>query len=162
MAVHLSLLSETGRRGINIDQAMHRIDSVYTSTQCALRLMWRHLMETLSALLAFVRGIHRSHVNSPNKGQWRRALMFSLICAWINGWVNNRKAGDWRLHRAHYDVTVMLLGIYIEPMCLESPGNKQPESPGNNMGTPWFSASYFRKHEYIFMHHICTTLRWRR
>ena len=46
-----------------------------------------------------VRGIHRSPVNSPHKGQWRGALMFSLICAWINGWVNNREAGDWRRHR---------------------------------------------------------------
>ena len=24
-------------------------------------------------------------------GQWHGALMFSLICAWINGWVNNRE-----------------------------------------------------------------------
>ena len=52
----------------------------------------------------FVRGIHRSPVNSPHKGQWRGALMFSLICAWINVWVNNREAGDMRRHRAHYDV----------------------------------------------------------
>ena len=37
----------------------------------------------------FVRGIHRSTVNSLHKGQWRGALMFSLICAWINGRVNN-------------------------------------------------------------------------
>ena len=29
----------------------------------------------------FVRGIHRSPVNSPHKGQWHGALMFSLICA---------------------------------------------------------------------------------
>ena len=55
----------------------------------------------------FVRGIHRSPVNSPHKGQWRGALMFSLICAWINSWINNREAGDLRHHRAHYDVTVM-------------------------------------------------------
>ena len=55
----------------------------------------------------FVRGIHRSPVNSLHKGQWGGALMFSLICAWINGWVNNREAGDLRCHRAHYDVTVM-------------------------------------------------------
>ena len=40
----------------------------------------------------FVRGIHRSPLNSPQKGQWRGALMFSLICAWINGLVNNRDA----------------------------------------------------------------------
>ena len=55
----------------------------------------------------FVRGIHRSLVNSPHKAQWRGALMFSLICVWINGWVNNREAGDLRRYRAHYDVTVM-------------------------------------------------------
>ena len=33
--------------------------------------------------------------------------MFSLICAWINCWVNNREAGDLRRHRVHYDVTAM-------------------------------------------------------
>ena len=55
----------------------------------------------------FVWGIHRSPVNSPHKGQWRGALMFSLICAWINSRVNNREAGDLRHHRAHYDVVVM-------------------------------------------------------
>ena len=51
----------------------------------------------------FVRGIHRSLVNSLYKGQCRGALMFSLICAWIIA----REAGDLRRHRAHYDVTVM-------------------------------------------------------
>ena len=35
----------------------------------------------------FVWGIHRSPVNSPHKGQWRGALIFSLICAWIHGYV---------------------------------------------------------------------------
>ena len=55
----------------------------------------------------FVRGIHRSPVNSPHKGQWRGALMFSLICVWINGCVNNREAGDLRRYCAHYDITVM-------------------------------------------------------
>ena len=60
----------------------------------------------------FVRGIHRSPVNSPRKGQWRGALMFTLICARINGWVNNREAGDLRRYRAHYDVIVMVLGGY--------------------------------------------------
>ena len=58
----------------------------------------------------FVRGIHRSPVNSPHKGQWREALMFSLIWAWMNCWVNNREVGDLRRHRAHYDVTVMCWG----------------------------------------------------
>ena len=55
----------------------------------------------------FVRRIHRSPVNSQHKGQWRGSLMFSLICVWINGWMNNREAGDFRRYRAHYDVIVM-------------------------------------------------------
>ena len=55
-----------------------------------------------------VRGIHRSPVNSPHKGQWRGALMFSLICVWINDWVNNREAGDLKRYRANYDVTLVL------------------------------------------------------
>ena len=48
-----------------------------------------------------------SPVNSPHKGQWCGALMFSLICAWINSWVNNWDAGDLKHHCAHYDVTIM-------------------------------------------------------
>ena len=51
----------------------------------------------------FVRGIHRSLVNSPHKGRWHGALMFSLIFIWING----GEADDLRCHRAHYDVIVM-------------------------------------------------------
>ena len=57
----------------------------------------------------FVRGIHRSPVNSLHKGHWRGALMFSLICAWINGWLDNLDAGDLRRHRAHYDVIAMII-----------------------------------------------------
>ena len=64
-------------------------------------------MATFSALLALCAGIHWLPVNSPHKGQWRGALMLSLICAWISGWVNHREAGDLRRHRAHYDVIVM-------------------------------------------------------
>ena len=66
-------------------------------------IKWKHFPR----YWPFVRGIHRSPVNSPHKGQWRGALMFSLICVWINGWVNNREAGDLKLYRAYYDVIVM-------------------------------------------------------
>ena len=68
---------------------------------------WRHQMETFYALLAICAGIYRSPVNSLHKVQWHGALMFSLICAWINGGVNTWEAGDLRRHGAHYDTTVM-------------------------------------------------------
>ena len=68
-------------------------------------IKWKHFPR----YWPFVRGIHRSPVNSPHKCRWRGALMFSLICAWPSGWVNNRDAGDLRRHCPHYDVTAMLL-----------------------------------------------------
>ena len=42
------------------------------------------------------------------KGQWRGALMFSLICVWTNGWANKQDAHDLRRHRAHSDITVVI------------------------------------------------------
>ena len=66
-------------------------------------IKWKHFPR----YWPFVRRIHRSPANSPHKGQWRGALMFSLICVWINDWVNNGEAGDLRRYRIHYDVTVM-------------------------------------------------------
>ena len=66
---------------------------------------WRHQMEPFSALLVLCE--ENPPVDSPNKGQWRGALMFSLICAWTKRSANNRDAGDLRRHRHHYDVTVM-------------------------------------------------------
>ena len=68
-------------------------------------IKWKHFPR----YWPFVRGIHQSPVNSPHKGQWRGALMFSLICTWIKPWVNNCEASDLRCYRAHYDVTVMEL-----------------------------------------------------
>ena len=50
-------------------------------------IKWKHFPR----YWPFVRRIHRSPVNSPRNGHWRWALIFSLICAWINDWVNNRE-----------------------------------------------------------------------
>ena len=66
-------------------------------------IKWKHFPR----YWPFVRGIHRSPVNSPHKSQWRGALMFSLICAWINSWVNSPEASDLRCNHDHYDATVM-------------------------------------------------------
>ena len=49
-------------------------------------IKWKHFPR----YWPLVRGIHRSPVDSSHKDQWRGALMFSLICVWINGWINNR------------------------------------------------------------------------
>ena len=69
---------------------------------------WCHQIETFLHHWPFVRGIHRPPVNSPHKGQWSVALMFSLICTRTYGWANHRYAGDLRCHHTHYEVTVMV------------------------------------------------------
>ena len=74
---------------------------------------WRHQMGTLSALLAICAG------DSPVTGEFPTQMPVTrsfdvFICAWINGWVNNSDAGDFRHHRVHYDVTVMLMYCYFE------------------------------------------------
>ena len=77
-------------------------------------IKWKHFPR----YWPFVRGIHRSPVNSPHKGQWRRALMFSSICASINVWVN-QSWGRWfetpsrSLWRHFNEVTNTLLFPYI-------------------------------------------------
>ena len=72
-------------------------------------IKWKHFPRSWPC----VRGIHRSPVNFPHKGQWRGVLMFSLICTWINGLVNNGEAGNLRRDRAHYDVTVMIVFFFL-------------------------------------------------
>ena len=79
---------------------------------------WRHQMETFR-----VTGhLCGKPVNSPHKVQWRGALMFSLICALINGWENNGEAGDLRRHRTHYNVTVMSSNSGCRDALLSSAG----------------------------------------
>ena len=81
---------------------IHAWDDIYPPFHDDV-IKWKHFRR----YWPFVRGIHRSPVNSSHKGLWRGALMFSLICARTNGWVNNRDASDLRLQSNHYDVTVM-------------------------------------------------------
>ena len=71
-------------QGANIKHAelgiipYHRVSILHDDV-----IKWKHFPR----YWPFVRGIHRSPVNSPHKGQWRGA--FDVFVAWINGCVNN-------------------------------------------------------------------------
>ena len=69
---------------------------VFTTQECQLlsMLWWCYQMEIFSALLAFCMGNSPVTGEFPHKGQWSGALMFSLICTWINGWVSNCETGE--------------------------------------------------------------------
>ena len=73
---------------------------------------WRHQIDAFSRYWPFVRGIHRSLVNSPHKGQWRGALM---ICAlnkrlskqWWGWWFETPSRSLWR----HCNVYIDFLAV---------------------------------------------------
>ena len=56
----------------------------------------------------FVRGIHRSPMNSRTKPNDAELWCFLWFAPWINGWVKNREASDLGRHRAHYYVIVVI------------------------------------------------------
>ena len=91
--------------GLALSERSHLLNQAWPNHDDVIK--WKHFPR----YWPFVRGIHRSPVNSPHKGKWRRVLMLSLICDWINGWINTREAGDLRRHCAPYDVTVMFCDI---------------------------------------------------
>ena len=61
----------------------------------------------------FVREIHRSPLDSPHKGPVTWTLMFPLMLAETNCWINHRVAGDSGRHDAHFDV------IFMPDRCLQ-------------------------------------------
>ena len=68
----------------------HPCYSCCCASTCWL-IKWKHF----PCYWPFVRGIHRAPAKSPHKGQWRGALMFSLICTRINVWVNMVRLAIW-------------------------------------------------------------------
>ena len=90
---------------IHIPQCKHHLQHIIIIVDVLNHddvIQWKHFLR----YWPFVRGIHRSPVNSLHKGQWRGALVFSLICTWINDWVNSRDAGD-----LNYNSSLIIAGI---------------------------------------------------
>ena len=70
-------------------------------------------METFSALLTICAGNSLITGEFPAQKPVTRSFDVSVICVWISGWVNNRKAGDLRRCRANYDVIVIHFKPYL-------------------------------------------------
>ena len=90
-------------------------------------IKWKHF----PCYWPFMRGIHRSRWMPLTEASDADLWCFSLNCARINGWVNNREAGDLRRHRAHYDV------IVIEPVSAFSPANNPGRANENPIWWRW-------------------------
>ena len=116
-------------------------------------ITWKHLRRDWS----FMKGIHRSPTNSPNKGQWRGALIF--LCACANDWANHRCAGDRRRHRAHYDVTVIciVIGLYwtLCDMCL------LPDTLNSGLCMRWECRECFPCHRWLVIPTCIKARAWR-
>ena len=75
---------------------------------------WHHQLETFCTLLALCAGnsLVTSEFPSQRPVTWSFDVFF-IICAWTNGWVNNRYAGDLRCHHTHYNVIIMWCGSSV-------------------------------------------------
>ena len=110
-------LTQSIKDDILNDRPISSTNSQRQSMECLYKEMykteggsswWRNQMDTFSAW----------PVNFPPKGQRCGALMFSFICALINGWVKNREAGDLRCHRAHYDISLYSCPFHCTPILM--------------------------------------------
>ena len=124
-------------------------------------IKWKHFPRNWP----FVREIHRSPVNFPHKGQWRGALMFSLIYAWMNDWVNNREAGDLRRQHGHYDVIVMFQNLGYDTKLSNSIGWYNTQASPRLCCDPQFS--WTCQHQRMFTtgnalwRRSCSRLAWK-
>ena len=106
-------------------------------------IKWKHFPR----YWPYVRGIHRWPVDSPQQGQWCGAMMLSLICAWTNGWANNRDDGDLRRHRTPFYITVIrpnnsLLWIQIITCGCDNPPPISPISVLDLLPATYWSSEF--------------------
>ena len=73
-------------------------------------IKWKHFPR----YWPFVRGIHRSPVNSPHKDQRGGALMFSLICA-LNKRLSKQSWGWWFDTLIRDDIVIKIISIPSMP-----------------------------------------------
>ena len=84
ITAEMMFLIKSSGRFLILKQTIRRSHNYATAgTTASFYPWWRHQMETFSTLLAICAGNSPVPVNSPHKGQWHGAFMFSLICAWI-------------------------------------------------------------------------------
>ena len=98
-----------------ISMQMDRWHELTSTTMIYVNMPWVRIVTTLPCKILPIMTSSNGNIFrvtghlcgefTDHQGQWRRALMFCFIYAWINGWVTNREAGDLRRHRAFHDVT---------------------------------------------------------
>ena len=103
-------------------------------------------------------------VDSPHKGQWRGALMLSLICAIRSGWGNNRDAGDLRRHHPHYDITALSIRTarwHLKPVIVSCAWYREgPMHPALSTIPPKWLRDIFRHQLRYFYGYVAHTVDW--
>ena len=84
--------------------------TIWTNYQLDLHMMMTSSNENIFRVTVHLWGESAGHCwISPTKASDAELpVMFSVTCAWTNGWANNRDAGDMRRHRTHYEVNEMM------------------------------------------------------
>ena len=95
-----------------VEEVYFPIMFIYFYEYLRMQSWWQ--METFFALLALSEENPPVTGGPPHKGQWRRALKFSLVCAWTDSRANNRDAGD--IHPI-IGVDVIAIILLIDSAC---------------------------------------------
>ena len=120
---------------------MNRAASKETDQKHGDVIKWKHFPR----YWPFVRGIHRSPVKALRKGQWRGALMFSLIYAWTNG-ISNHRRFDCVLNRLFRRRSMKTWKIHVTGLC-EGNSPVTGEFPAQRPVTRIFFSIWWRHHE---------------
>ena len=80
---------------------------------------WIRFMKYFPRHSPLCEGNPRITDDSPHKGQWCVAMMFSLMCVWTKVCANSRDAGDFRSQGTHCDVIVMWNAINPGPYLID-------------------------------------------
>ena len=91
---------------LNNDVNIH-LNNLSTEIKQIIWLWWRHQMGTFSALLVLCAKFTGDRWIPRTKASDAELWCFLWSAPCINGWVNNREAGNLRRHCGHYDVIVM-------------------------------------------------------
>ena len=121
VATYRVFITNCGDESVYQDSTARSVTSLYIASSIYVTKGWNlksiHMVMSSNGVIFRFTGPLSGKITGhrwipPHKGQRRGALMLSLICAWIGGWVNNRQSGGLWRHRGHYDVTVMNRGNY--------------------------------------------------
>ena len=89
--------------------------------QCTVRCRYNMMTSSNGHIFRVTGPLCREFTGHLTKASDAELWCFLWYAPWINGWVNNREAGDLRRHHVHYDIIVMTQPIFSTFLTIDTP-----------------------------------------